>query len=111
MPYNDVESFSQDKIQVDIKDPPVSPRQIVAQQQDEPDSDLGGAQDSGGVQDYTLVRDREPHRITHPVRYGFEDFATIRFLPVQKTLLPFERLWLAKRNINGWVLSWARWNP
>lgn len=28
--------------------------------------------DSGGVQDYTLVCDREPYRITPLVRYGFE---------------------------------------
>lgn len=32
----DVENFNQDKIQVDIEEPPVSPRHIIAQQQNEP---------------------------------------------------------------------------
>lgn len=61
---------------MDIEEPPVSPRKIVTQQQDEPNSDSGGVQDSCGIQDYTLMRDREPHRITPPMKYGFEDLAT-----------------------------------
>lgn len=42
VPDTEVENSSDDKIQVDSGEPPVSPRKIVAQQQDEPDSDSGG---------------------------------------------------------------------
>lgn len=83
IPDTDVESSSQDKIQVDIEEPPLSPRHIVAQQQDEPDSD------SGGVQDYTLVCDREPHSIAPPVRYGFEDLTTYALLTNSRYLSTF----------------------
>ena len=69
----EVENSSQDNIQVDIKELPVSPRKIVSLQQDEPDSNSGGMQDSDEVQDYTLTRDREPCHITPPMRYVFED--------------------------------------
>ena len=51
-------------------EPLVSPRHIVAQQQEEPDSDSSGVQDLDRLQDYTLVR-RESHRITPTVRCGF----------------------------------------
>lgn len=58
----------------------MSPRQVIAQPQDESDSYSHGMQDLGGVQDYTIMRDREPHRNTPPMRYGFEDLTTYAFL-------------------------------
>lgn len=59
----EVESSSQDKIQVDIKEPLESPRQFIAQQQEELGSDSGKVQDSDGVQDYTSVHGRDPCHI------------------------------------------------
>lgn len=41
-PDTKVENCSQDKIQVDIEELQVSPRHIVAQHQDESNSNLGG---------------------------------------------------------------------
>lgn len=84
VPDTGVKSSSHDKIQVDIEEPPMSPRQIVAKQQDEPDSDSSGMQDSGGVPDYTLMRDRELHRITPLVKYEFEDLATYDLLTISR---------------------------
>lgn len=76
MSDTEVESSNRDKIHVDIEEPPASPRQIVVQQWAELGLDSGGVQDSSGVQDYTLMHDREPCRTTPLRRYGFEDLVT-----------------------------------
>lgn len=65
---------------MDIKDPPVSPRQIVAQQLDEPNSNSGGVCDLDRVQECTLEHDREPFRITPLVRHGLKDLSTYSLL-------------------------------
>lgn len=105
MSDTDVEISNQDKMQVDIQEPPVSSRQIVAQQQDEPDSDSGEVKDSGGLHDHTLVCDRDPYCITPPVKYGFEDLATYALLTSSGDPSTIQEA-MASQEKDKWMVLW-----
>lgn len=96
---------------MDIEEPLVSPRHVVDQQHNELDSGSGRVQDSGVVQDYTLVRYREPRRITPLVIYAFEDLVAYALPTSFGDPSTFQESMDSQKKDKWMMLWWGRWNP
>lgn len=93
------ETSSSKVIQVDVESLPISNTQVILDSQAKPDSKI---ENLGGIQDSSLVRDRQRHQIKPHERYGYGDLGAYTLLTSSRDPSSFQEA-IAIQDKDKWM--------